>query len=111
MNIKEILEKSIEVLHSLDWIQGETYTQVNNKITGVCAIGAVYVACGRTLSSGVNGNTSPIATCRALSHWLLTEKFISGIETFNDDPFTTKEDVISMFKEVLYSLDNESNTH
>jgi hypothetical protein len=129
----EILERAADILESekVKWCQGSYFNgrpeedeRVYGEILSACALGSLRLASidtqGYVIHSTMNVRMPPAWVLRVeddlndiISTYLRSnEQYFSAddqfaaVDTFNDRPETTKEDVIEVFKQVAKDLRN-----
>lgn len=103
--VVKILETAKEILESeLEWCQGKLYGYASNasiKKVSACAIGACHIALNRIYSKEEMDCIAAAQALRCLYTNVPPQFKQSPITEFNDDPNTTKEDVLLMFKRAI----------
>lgn len=106
----EILIKAKHLLEEeLDWCQGHLEELNNNgEVVAVCAIGAINQAsknidCNPSLYCDIDDN--PFFQAWKHLQDSVSNNYDVMISTFNDDPNTTKEDVLLAFKHAIHEAE------
>lgn len=103
--VVKILETAKEILESeMDWCQGKLYRYDNYtspKVIAACAIGAYHIALSRVFLQEEIDYATVQEALRCLYVNVPPQFAQSPIAEFNDDPHTTKEDVLLMYKRAI----------
>lgn len=112
--ITEILTVAKKILESeLDWCQGLIYRYEGEcsvaNITHACALGALDFAVDRVVGQLSNNMPQELYETRMSLYNQLTNRLESqipgkSIPRFNDDPYTSKEDILLMFKRAIENV-------
>lgn len=116
MNVAEALAAGIEEAQKRPHHKGEFLNHIDGQ--GVCMLGAVQAGVGMPLKvhEGLmffdDGSEEQqkvfTAAWTALDRHAKARR-VKSVPTFNDDPATSKEDVILFMKEALHELENNAD--
>lgn len=94
--IRKIIETAFCLVES-GWTQGD-FRRVRDGRMCYCAVGAIYEASKRWQPNKYNDTLRAVERCVPSTYKSCTA---NRVIDFNDDPQTTKEDVLNLFKKAL----------